>query len=328
MNMKAAWYEQQGLASEVLKVGAMPIPKISAGDVLVKLYASGINHSDVKRRQGTREIMPFPRIIPHSDGAGVIEEVGSGVSRDRIGQRVWIYNARWGRPFGTAATYVMIPEKLAVPLSDNASFEEGACLGIPALTAYASVFAEGSIQGKTLLVTGGAGSVGYYAIQFAKWGGATVITTVSNEKKAAFAKNAGADYILNYRTEDIVENIKNLTENQGVDRIVEVDFGGNLNISQDIIKLNGCIAAYASEGNPTPVLPFYKLMFKGVTLHLIIVYELPDKLRSQAIDDINQLLAAQALKHPIAATFSLDDIVTAHELVESNTAIGNVVLSF
>lgn len=327
MNMKAVWYEQSGPANEVLRVGEMPIPEIEPNEVLIRLHASGINPSDVKKRQGIREKMQFSRIIPHSDGAGIIEKAGSEVAQDRIGQRVWVYNARWGRPFGTAAEFVVLPAKLAVLLPNNTDFEAGACLGIPAMTAHRCVFSDGTVQGKTVLVTGGAGSVGYYAIQFAKWSGATVIATVSNIEKSKHAKDAGADHVLNYREENIIERIKVITENQGVDRIVEVDFGGNLTINQEIIKLNGCIAAYASEGNPNPQLSFYPLLFKGVTIDMTNVYELPDDARSHAIRDISLMLESNILRHVIAARFDLDKVVSAHQLVESGTAIGNVVLT-
>lgn len=327
MNMKAAWYEQLGSASDVLRVGEMPVPEIDTDEVLVRLYASGINPSDVKKRSGIREKMQYPRIISHSDGAGIIEKVGRDVSQDRIGQRVWLYNARWQRAFGTAAEYVAVPAKLAVPLPENISFEAGACLGIPTMTAHRAVFADGAVQGKTVLVTGGAGSVGHYAIQFAKWGGAEVIATVSNAEKAEHAKNAGADYVLNYREENLIEKIKTITHGRGVDHIVEVDFGGNLEINQEIIKLNGCIASYASEGNPNPQLPFYHFLFKGVTVHLINVYELPDAARTQAINDIRIMSESQKLIHTVAAQFPLEEIVAAHQLVESGTIIGNVVLT-
>lgn len=328
MNMKAAWYETLGAASDVLRIGEIPIPAIHPSEVLVRLYASGINPSDVKKRQGIREKMQFPRIIPHSDGAGIIEKVGSNVSQDRIGERVWIYNARWGRALGTAAEYVVLPAKLAVPLPSNASFEGGACLGIPAMTAHRAVFSEGTVQDKIILVTGGAGSVGHYAIQFAKWGGATVITTISNAEKAQHAQIAGADYIVNYRTENIIERIQEITQGNGVDHIADVEFGGNLPISQEIIKLNGCIASYASEGNPNPSFPFYPLMFKGVTVRCVHVYELPATARAQAIRDINLMLETDALTHAIAAKFPLNKIIEAHELVESSAAIGNVILEY
>lgn len=325
--MKAAWYEQLGPANEVLQVGVMSVPDVGPEEVLVRVYASGINPADVKKRHGIREKMQFPRIIPQSDGAGVIEKVGRDVPSDRIGECVWLYNARWKRPFGTAAELVALPAKLAIPLPDNSPFEAGACLGIPAMTAHRCVFSDGAVQNKTILVTGGAGSVGHYAIQFAKWGGARVIATISNTEKSKHAKNAGADHVLNYREENIIERIKAITDNHGVDRIIEVDFGGNLTMNQEIITLNGCIAAYASEGNPNPQLPFYNLLFKGVTQHFVNVYELPDDARALAIKDINAMLETDILIHAIAKRFELDNIVPAHQLVESGTAIGNVILT-
>jgi NADPH:quinone reductase len=325
--MKAAWYEQQGTAESVLQIGEMPLPEARDNEVLIRLYASGINPSDVKRRQGARESMPYTRIIPHSDGAGIIEKVGARVPQDRIGERVWIYNAQWGRPYGTAAEFVALPAHFALPLPNNTSFEAGACLGIPAFTAHRCVFSEGSVHGKRIFVTGGAGSVGYYAVQFAKWGGARVIATVSNSEKAKHAKTAGADDVLNYREDNIIEKIKTLTRGTGVDHIVEVDFGENLSLSQEIIKLNGSIATYASMGNPHPQMPFYLLLFKGITLRFVNVYELPKKARYQAIKDIHLMLETRALTHDIAAQFPLDEIVAAHQFVESRTAIGNVVLT-
>ncbi|HVV67743.1 MAG TPA: NADPH:quinone reductase [Gammaproteobacteria bacterium] len=325
--MKAAWYEKIGSAEEVLEIGEAPIPDIKPNEVLIRLHTSGVNPSDVKMRRGIREKMPFPQIIPHSDGAGIIEKVGAEISHNRIGQRVWTYNARWQRAFGTAAEFVVLPAALAIPLPDVVSFEAGACLGIPALTAHRCVFVDGNIEGKTVLVTGGAGSVGYYAIQFAKWGGATVIATVSNPEKARYAKEAGADYILNYRKDNIVEKVHTLTDNKGVDHIVEVDFGRNLAVTQDILKLNGSVATYASMGNPNPELPFYLFLFRGATFHLVNVYELPNDARSQAIRDITSLLESNELKHLIAARFELKDIVAAHQLVEGGTAIGNVVIN-
>lgn len=326
MNMKAAWYEQQGAAKEVLHLGTMPIPQIEPNEVLIKLHTSGINPSDVKKRQGIRENMQYPRIIPHSDGAGMIEKVGNKVLSHDIGQRVWVYNARWGRALGTAAEFVAVPAHLAIPLPSTISFEVGACLGIPAFTAHRCVFGNGSVKGKTILVTGGAGAVGYYAIQFAKWGGATVISTVSTDEKADYAKTAGADYIVNYRNENVIERIKKLTDNMGVDHIVDVDFGGNLKSTQEIIALNGFIAAYASEGDPNPLLPFYHFLFKGVTFSTVNVYELPDTVRTHAINDITSMLESGTLIPIISQQFPLDQIISAHEAVEKGTKIGNVIL--
>ena len=325
--MRAAWYDKQGPANKVLQVGEIPIPSVGPDEVLVRIRASGINPSDVKKRNGIREPMQVSRIIPHSDGAGIIEKIGSGINQYHIGQRVWIYNARWGRFYGTAAELVALPEKLLVPLPDNTSFESAACLGIPAMTAHRCVFSNGKVRDKTILITGGAGSVGHYAIQFAKWGGATVISTVSGVEKGKHAKSAGADHVLNYRKENIADKIREITNNQGVDHIVEVDFGGNLTIDQEAIRLNGCIATYASEGDPDPKLPFYPLLFKGATLNLINVYELPNDSRNSAIKDIDLMLESGILKHAIAKCFELNEIVSAHQFVESGAAIGNVILT-
>lgn len=324
--MHAAWYEQQGPADQVLKIGELECPEPSAHEVAVRIHYSGINPSDTKRRNGTRTKIQDPKIIPHSDGAGIIEKVGSQVSKDRIGQRVWTYNAQWQRPFGTAAEYVVLPEALAVPLPEQAPFTLGACLGIPAMTAHYAVFADGAVNGQTILVTGGAGSVGHFAIQFAKWGGAKVITTISSTEKAQIAKASGADEIINYREENVIDRIKALTNNAGIDRIVEVDFGGNLEISQAILKLNGTIATYASMGNTHPALPFYSLMFRGITIRLVNVYDLTPTARQHALKDITTMLEAKLLKELIAAEFPLEKIIAAHQLVESNKHIGQVLL--
>lgn len=323
--MKAAWYEKFG-SPEVLQIGEMPIPEVQPNEVLIRLHASGINPSDVKRRQGIRENGHYSRIIPHSDGAGVIEKVGSQISKERIGQRVWTYNARWERAFGTAAEYVALPAELAISLPENVSFETGACLGIPAMAAHRAVFVEGPVKDKTILVTGGAGTVSHYAIQLAKWDGATVITTVNNSEKAQIAKKSGADYILNYLTENIVEKINAFTKNKGVDHIIDVDFAANLPVTQEIIKHNGSISTYASMSNPTPTLPFYPLMYKGTNLHLIDVYGLPQSARKQAIQDINAALVSGALTSNIAKKFPLNEIIASHQLVEMGT-VGQVILT-
>jgi NADPH2:quinone reductase len=213
--MYAAWYEQQGVAGEVIQYGELPIPNPGANEVRVKVHASGVNPSDTKARSGWGGgSLQFKRVIPHEDGAGIIESVGEGVSSSRIGERVWIYEAQWGRPFGTAAEFVVVPSDRAIHLPDNTDFASGACLGVPAMTAHRCVFADGSVEGQTILVTGGAGAVGYYALQLAKWGGATVITTVSRPEQEQLVRAAGADYIINYKHEDVVQRIKEITQAQ------------------------------------------------------------------------------------------------------------------
>jgi NADPH2:quinone reductase len=324
--MRAAWYERNGPAAEVLQVGELPDPVPGAGEVLVRLHASGVNPSDVKTRAGLRAPMKFARIVPQSDGAGVVVGVGPGVAESRVGQRVWVYNAQWQRPFGTAASLVALPAAQAVPLPEQVSFAAGACLGIPASTAHNAVFADGRVVGKTVLVTGAAGAVGHYAVQLAKWGGARVLATVSGEAKAAHARSAGADLVINYRTEDVAAAVMRATGGAGVDRVVEVELGGNLAVTEQVLKPHGIVAAYASMAEPTPKLPFYALMFKSITIRLLVVYTLTEEERAKAIADLTRAMQAGVLSHAIAETYPLAEIARAHEAVESGKPIGNVVI--
>ena len=329
--MQAVWYEEKG-SIEVLQMGEIPIPEVGAGEVLVRVHASGVNPSDTKMRGGWggNLAMQFPRVIPHNDGAGVIERVGTGVSTDRIGDRVWIYEAQVGRPFGTAAEYVVIPSQQAASLPANTSFVEAACLGVPAMTAHRAVFASGAVAGKTILVTGGAGAVGYYAVQLAKWGGATVIATVSRPAQAKLAQAAGADYVLDYKTEDVVARIQEITGvTRGIDRVVDVDFEANLPISEAVLKSNGSIATYSSSGgSPTahPSIPFFSLLFNNITIQIVFVYMMPETAKQDAIRDINVALCSNALKHNIARLCSLTEVAAAHEAQDSGQSIGKVII--
>ena len=320
--MKAAWYERNGKAREVLTIGEMPDPKPAKGEVRVKIATSGLNPSDVKRREGTRgQNIEFPRVIPNSDGAGVVDALGSETNKNLLGKRVWVWNAQWGRAFGTCAEYICLPEAQVAPLPDGADFAAGACLGIPAMTAHQALFSDGDLKGKSVLVTGGAGAVGYYAIQMAKWGGARVATTVSSDDKAKLAKAAGADLVINYKSEDVAKKVLEFAPG-GVDRVIEVDFGGNLETNIKAVKLNGTIASYASMGNPEPKIPFYTMMRRGIAIDLVFVYMMKPEERKRALADIG----AMRLKHNIAAHFKLDDLVAAHELQESNKVVGNIVI--
>lgn len=323
--MRAAWYEQTGAAKTVLTIGEIDRQELGAGQVRVKVCASGINPSDVKQRGGWGGLtMRFPRVIPHNDGAGVIVEVGAGVNSDRVGDRVWIYEATLPNGLGTAAEFVTVSSENAIALPDSTSFAEGACLGVPAMTAHHCLFKDGSIAGQTILVTGGAGAVGAYAIQLAKWGDATVITTVSSEKKAEIARSIGADYVINYRTEDVSAIIKQIKK--GVDRVIEVDFAANLATNLQILKREGVIATYATDSNVTPQIPIYSLIYKNLTVHYVLVYAMSKAAHQQAATDITTCLRSGALKHQIAERFSLDRIAEAHELMESGSAIGNIVI--
>ena len=320
--MHAAWYETFGPAAEVLKLGEMDDPEPGSGEVRVKIAASSVNPVDFKTRGGMRGKDLDRRIIPNCDGAGVIDKVGAGVDRSRIGQRVWVYFAAAPLGLGTAAEYTTVPETQAVALPDNVGFAEATTLAIPGMTAHRCLLADGPVDGMTVLVTGGAGAVGSFATQLAKDAGATVIATVSGDEKAQYAKEAGADHTVNYKTEDVVARIKELTDGAGVDRIVEVELGGNLPNSLAVIKTNGTIATYASEAESNPVVPVYGLVFRNLNLRAVGLFRAPTEALRRAAEDLTRLAATGKVKFPVAATFPLDSIVAAHEAGESAKLIG------
>ena len=322
--MRAAWYEKNGPAPEVLMVGELPDPAPGPGEVRVQLHASAVNPSDVKARAGSRKVV-WDRVVPDSDGAGVIDRVGPGVEPSRIGQRVWVYNGQWERPYGTSAQYIAMPSPLAVPLADGLSFEQGACLGIPVMTAHRCLFADGPVTGKTVLVTGGAGVVAHYAIQLAKWAGAKVVTTVSSDAKAVPARAAGADVVINYRNENVVERIR--TEVGGVDRIVDVDFGKNLPVSAAVLKPHGAITCYASTSVREPVFPYNDLLRLNISIRPVFVYTMADAAKAQAHADIARWVREAKPIFAIAERFSLAEVVQAHLAVERGEKIGHVLLA-
>jgi NADPH2:quinone reductase len=325
--MKAAWYESNGPAREVIRYGDLPDPTPGPGEVRVRIAVSGVNPSDAKRRVGSRgQTVTVPRIIPHSDGAGVIDAVGDGVPRSRLGERVWLWNAQWLRPFGTCAQFCCVPQAQACRLPERAGFDAGACMGIPAMTAHRAVFSRGDVRGKTVLVTGGAGGVGHYAVQIAKWGAARVIATVSSGAKAALASSAGADAVIDYKREDVVARVRELTSGAGVDHIVDVDFGANVDASAKMLKPNGAIAAYASSRAPEPVLPYYPLMTQAIGIDLVFVYLLTPEQRARALADLDAMLHVGTLKHNIGARFPLEETAAAHETQESGNVAGNIVV--
>jgi NADPH:quinone reductase len=324
--MKAAYYERLGPAREVLQVRDVPEPHPATGEVRVRVQWSGVNPSDVKSRGGLRP-MPFPRVIPHSDGIGVIDAVGDGVPAQRIGQRVWLWNAAWGRSHGTACELVCLPQAQAVPLPDNVSGEVGACLGIPALTALHAVMMDGGVAGKTVLVAGGAGAVGHYAVQFAsQLGAARVISTVSTPAKAALARDAGADDVVFYKTESLTDRVAEMTGGKGVDRIIELDLAVNGEADLQMLRVGGECVTYGSSVSPLE-LPFFPLIAKNIELKFFIVYHLAPQDRERAVATLTRLLARGTLQHNIAARVPLRDIATAHEMVERGEATGNVVIS-
>lgn len=251
--------------------------------------------------------------------------VGEGVADARIGQRVWIWNGQWQRPFGTAATHICLPADQAVPLPEAIDMETGAVLGIPGLTAAHAVFGGGDVSGQTLLVQGGAGTVGLLAVQLAKWGGAKVIATARGDGLTA-AENAGADVVLDYSDPDLAQNIIAANDSAQVSRIIEVEFGRNVGTDAEVIAPNGTIAAYGSALDMAPTLPFGPLLFKAATIDILLIYLLPPDQRAVAIEHLHDALIAGALTCPIARTFPLTDTAAAHEAVELGGRAGAILV--
>jgi NADPH2:quinone reductase len=326
--MRAAYYEATGPARDVLQLGELPNPEPGPGEVRVRVQWSGVNPSDVKSRAGLRsKLLPFARITPHSDGSGVIDAVGPGVSPSRIGERVWLWNAAWGRAAGTAAELITLPSAQAVRLPEDVSGEAGACLGIPALTALHALLVDGGVDGQTVLLPGGAGAVGHYALQFARrLGAAKIITTVSSPEKAAIARAAGADVVIDYRQEDVAQAVLAATGGRGVDRVLEVDVVANAAQNLQAVRPGGQWVIYGS-GAVNFSLPFFALGARHPLIRLIIVYTLSDEDRQRALQTLELFLVEGGLDHRIAARLPLTRIAEAHELVEQGRAIGNVVLA-
>ena len=322
--MKAAWYTQAGEARHVLTVGELPTPTPGPGEVRVHLATSGVNPSDVKTR---RRPPAFAEIIPHSDGAGHIDMVGDGVLPSRLAQRVWLWNGQWKRAMGTAAEYIIVPEAQAVVLPDQIDFAVGACLGIPLLTAVRAVQLLGDVNGKTVLVTGAASSVGNYVTQLAVMRGARVIGTVGSEEKQRHATAAGAFATIDYKQESVTERIKALTDGRGVDAVVDMDLATTVSyLRDDAIAPHGTVVCYGSTVTDNIVVPFVNFLYRSIDLRLFLVYELLAQDRVEALAEVDKLLRDGQLIHRIGARFSLDDIVAAHEAVETGKVMGNVVI--
>lgn len=326
--MRKVVYRRTGPAAEVLELVQCPEPVPGPGEVRVRVAWSGVNPSDTKSRAGTRSsVMPFPEVTPHSDGAGHVDAVGDGVDPARIGEPVWLWNAAWGRPAGTAADYVVLPQAQAVRLPEGVSLEAGACLGIPAMTAAHAVLGYGGVQGQRVLVAGGAGAVGHYAVQMARLAGAAqVIATVSSADKAAIARDAGADDAVDYRAPDFVTRVRALTGGQGVDRVIEVDLAANARADFELLAPGGLAVVFGS-GQPEAAVPFVPGILKNLQLAFFIVYHLPPAARARAQEQLVRWLADGRLAHRIAARLPLDRIAEAHALVETGRAVGNVVVS-
>lgn len=324
--MQAVWYQRTGPAREVLQYGAFETPQAGAGEVRIRLYASAVNPADTNRRAGRGWAMDYPLVIPNSDGAGVVDQVGEGVERDLMGRRVWLYNGQRGRPLGTAAQYITLDHDLVSLLPDSLSFDEGACLGIPCMTAWHCLFADGPVSGQTVLVQGGAGAVGHFAVQLAAWAGARVLTTVSDADKATHARAGGAHEVINYRQEPLRERVMTLTGGRGVDRVVEVDLGANLTDDIAVLKTNGVLASYASRSNAQPALPYAECSRKNITLRPMLLPATPLASRQAAQAGISRWLAAGSRLMTVAASFALARTAEAHEAVEAGGKRGTVIV--
>ena len=323
--MKAAFYTRQGPARDVFTIGEQPTPEPGRGEVRVRLRTSGVNPSDWKTRSGSFRPMTMPLVIPHSDGAGEIDAVGEGVPQSRVGERVWVWNGQWKRPFGTAAEFIALPSEQAVMLPGTISYEAGACFGIPAMTAMQAVRLAGAGAGATVLVSGGAGGVGHYAIQFAKWLGARVLTTVSGDAKAQHARDAGADEIINYRTEDVGSRVRALTDGQGVDASIEVDLAATAAMLPGLVRPHGSVVVYGMNAAEIS-LPTMWFMQNSITLRPFLVYELLPGDRASVLQMLADAMQQRDIRHAIARRMPLDEIAQAHDLVQSGQVIGNVVL--
>jgi NADPH2:quinone reductase len=324
--MRAVWYDRQGAAAEVLTCGELATPHAGHNEVRVRLEASGVNPSDTYRRRGP-PAMEYPRVITNSDGAGVVDEVGPGVPAHWLGKRVWLYNGqRNGRWMGTAAEYIALDVDLVTELPEHVSFAEGATLGVPCMTAHRCVFLAGPVQGRVLLITGGAGAVGHYAVQLAKWAGATVIATVSSPEKVERARQGGADHVIDYRREDVLARVLDITGGAGVDHVVDVDFGGNMKVTLGAVRANGSIAVYASNGDRTPAVPIRELMQKNVALYAMSLPGSPHEARKRAQSDIARFVAVPGRVLSVAARFPLFETAAAHLAVERGGKVGTVVV--
>jgi NADPH:quinone reductase len=323
--VRAAWYEKQGPAGEVLIVGEMPDPEPAAGEVRIRIAASGINPGDIKKRQDWFGFgMAYPRVIPHSDGAGRVDQVGDGVSKDWVGQSVWCYGAQSYRPFGTAAEFCVLPVERVVPLPKNVPMEQGACLGIPGITGHRAVHIGGDVSGRTVLVQGAAGSVGLCAVQLAHQAGARVIGTVRSPSDQKTARDAGADETL-ISDQNLTKNVKELAP-EGIDHIVEVAFAANIEADVELLKPGGSISTYAT--NPTtPTIPFWQMVFKNIRLFFLGSDDFPAEAKRQATRDLNSALEAGWPGFEIAERVPLSEIARAHELVDHPVRAGRVVVT-
>ena len=331
--MRAAWYEHQGDPYHSLVVGEMPDPAPGAGEVRIAVTVSGLSPGDVKKRSGWQgSAMSYPRVIPHSDGAGTIDAVGPGVTQDRIGEHVWCYGAQSYRPFGTAAEYVVVPSDLAVPLTASADTPhpppgdldaQASCLGIAGITAHRAVFADGPVDGLTVLIHGAAGGVGSIATQLARRDGASVLAVVRDDHQIGHALQLGAHYAFRNDAPDLAQRIAGVAP-QGVHRIAEVDFAGHVHLDAAILAIGGVLCSYSTSGDH-PAIPYWALGFKDATLRLLGSDDFPATVKAGAARTLTEALLDGSLRSRIVARYPLDQIADAHAAVEAG-ADGRVVI--
>lgn len=326
--MQAAWYTRNGEAQDVMTLGDLPMPSPQAGEVLVRLATSGVNPSDVKSRRARP--VTDALIVPHSDGAGVIEAVGAGVSAARVGERVWLWNGQWQRPMGTCAQYIALPQAQAVALPEHTDMAAGACMGIPGLTAVqAVILAErlaGDLRGQTVLITGASSAVGHYITQMVTLAGGRALGTVGSEAKAAHARAAGLQEAIFYKTESVPERVKALTQGRGADVIIDMDFSTTATwASEGALAAHGQVVCYGSNALEV-ALPFRPWLYQSLGVKFFLVYDLTPADRQRAVARLQEYLHAQQLQHSIGARFALDQVVQAHRTVEAGQTVGNVVI--
>jgi NADPH2:quinone reductase len=323
--MRAAWYSQGGAAGDVLQIGSISVPEPEEGEVRVRLNTSGVNPRDIRSRRAAK-VLAAP-VVPHSDGAGTIDRIGANVGLGRLGQRVWVFNAQWQRRLGTAAEYVVLPQSLAVNLPDDVSFEEGACLGTPALTAAEALRRLGDVAGKTILITGGGSSVGSFAVQIATAKGARVIATASARRRM-LAIASGANLVLDRDAPDLAEGIKQASEGKGVDHVVDLDLAALLPmLSRSIVAHGGIIVAYGSQVRGQIGLPFDALLAGSLSIQVFGIHMIDEFARVAALRLVREMLATGAFRIAVGAAFPLDEIAAAHEAVESGSIVGQTVLT-
>ncbi len=320
--MKAYWYEKVGDAHAVLEFGDMDDPTAGPGEVRVKLAYSGVNPYDTKKRKSGRDVEKFGRIIPNCDGSGFIDQVGEGVSTNRIGQPVWIFGAQVTQAYGTAAQYCVVPDLQAVNLPKNLSLEEGSAIGIPAVTAHRAVFADGDVSGKILYVAGATGRVGSYAVQFAKQAGATVIAATGSDNRSAELEELGADFIVNYRNEDRIQQAMSFAGSKGIERIIESSFGANIDFDAAILANHGAIAAFGFDDVGSQAMPHLPLMLKNALLRYIAIFFLSEDIKRMTFKHINQMVSTSNIRHRIGHVFDFDELPDAHLAIETKKIHG------